>query len=204
MPLAKPASKTDWSVGNPDFANVTQEPTAQFKEDAWGIDQKPPREFMNWLFFNNDQWIKYLESITDELIAGAPDFDATVGVNGTHATITAAIAAVGVDKRIFVLDPQSLTATTIINVEGIELTFHPSAAISKGATTTIGLQVDAKRVKILGGRFLNFDEAGGKAIELTANAKNCFIKNNTFSNNTDEIDDLGANNIKTDNMVEVV
>ncbi len=46
----KPTSKSDWTLGNPDFATVTVEPTAQKKEDGWFPDERPPREFMNYFF----------------------------------------------------------------------------------------------------------------------------------------------------------
>ena len=207
--LAKPAFKLDWTIGNPNFGTVTVEPTAQEKEDGWVPDQRPPRETMNWLFYAVDQWIDYLEQQSDIVTANAAQYDAIVGTLGTHATINDVMTDMdGVilpvqDVRIFVIDPQTIAATQVVDKPGVEIVFHPKAAMAKGGATVIGLQVDVKRVKIFNGRFLNFDEAGGKAIELTANAKNCQIVGNTFDNNTEEIDDLGSNNSLAHNLVEV-
>lgn len=65
MPLAKPTSKPDWTESNPSFATVTIEPTAGKKITGWTADERPPYQTVNWLFYIVDQWIKYLESITD-------------------------------------------------------------------------------------------------------------------------------------------
>ena len=209
MALAKPSSKIDWTVGNPDFATVTQEPTAQKKEDGWFPDERPSRETFNWVLYNLDQWVKYLEQEADKATTISGLYDAIVAPTGTHATINAVIADMdGVtlptqDVRIFVEEPQVPTSTQLIDKEGVEISFHPKASMAKGAALVIGLKLDAKRIKVLNGRFLNFDEGGGKAIELTANAKNCQIVGNTFNNNTNEIDDLGSNNVLANNIVEV-
>lgn len=64
--LPKPTSKPDWTEGNPSFATITQEPSAGKKLTGWNIDERPAREYMNWLFYILDQWVKYLESVTDE------------------------------------------------------------------------------------------------------------------------------------------
>ena len=61
----KPTSKSDWTLGNPDFATVTVEPTAQKKEDGWFPDERPPREFMNYLFNIPGQWTDYFEAVTN-------------------------------------------------------------------------------------------------------------------------------------------
>jgi len=55
--MAKPVSKPDWTVGNPDFGTVTVEPSAAKKETGWLVDERIPREFLNWLFFNITDWI---------------------------------------------------------------------------------------------------------------------------------------------------
>jgi len=66
--MAKPLTKTDWTVGNPNFATVTQEPTVQKKKDGWFPDETPPRETMIWLFYNLWERLEYYETITDAII----------------------------------------------------------------------------------------------------------------------------------------
>ena len=69
MPLPKPTSQMDWGVGNPDPGNRIVEPSVAKKVQAWNDDERPPAPLMNWLYNNTDEWIKYFESITDELLA---------------------------------------------------------------------------------------------------------------------------------------
>ena len=61
----KPSSHNDWTVSNPSFGLVTIEPTTGKKTTGWTPGEAPAIQFMNWLFFNTDQWIKYFESMTD-------------------------------------------------------------------------------------------------------------------------------------------
>jgi len=42
MPLAKPTAKSNWGVGNPDFANRVVEPSTAKKVAAWLDDERPP------------------------------------------------------------------------------------------------------------------------------------------------------------------
>ena len=86
--MAKPTSKPDWTVGNPSFGTVTVEPSAGKKQNGWDVGERPPRQFMNWLFFNIDEWIDYLETTTDALISLQGIYDAVVGVGGDFATLT--------------------------------------------------------------------------------------------------------------------
>ena len=202
MPIAKPASQLNWVPGE-DGDKVT-EPIAGKKAQGYVFDERPPAKEHNFIFARLGNWQKYFESATDELLAGTDAFDAIVGSGpGTFEDINAAVAAVSANSKILVRIPITVIVTQVVNKEGIQIEFHPSAFIAKGASLVTGLSVDAKRVKILGGRFLNFDEGGGVAIDLTSNAKNCHILNNTFDNNTNEINDGGTNNVQTGNIVEV-
>jgi len=65
--MSAPASNLDWTVGNPNFGTVTVEPTGGKKETGWTPSEKPPAETMNWLFYNIDQWVKYLNESVDTL-----------------------------------------------------------------------------------------------------------------------------------------
>jgi len=204
--MSKPSQLPSWAT---DGGSLIQDPGAAKRAEGWKVEI-PPVEFFNWWQNNVGQWVEYFDGEVDKVTQIQGLYDAIVSPTGTHATINDVIADMdGValpveDVRIYVLDPISPTVTQLIDKAGVEVTFHPSASFAKGATTVVGLQIDAPRVKIEKGRFLNFDEAGGKAIELTANAKNCFVMFNTFGNNTDEIENNGANNQLIGNMTEVV
>lgn len=203
--MAKPTSQPAWTVGNPNFGTVTIEPTAQKKEDGWLIDERPPREFMNWLFFNIDEWITYFDGEIDVLAGLGQAFDAVIAPAGTHATINDLMADVDIasKKRVLVATAQTLTSTQVIDQDDMEFIFKPQAVHSQGAALTLGIQVDAERCTLRGGRFTDFSTGGDKAIQLTANAKNCLIVDNRFNNNSTEIDDLGSGNLLANNIVEV-
>lgn len=202
--MAKPAQDAKWATSG---TALIADPGVGKRDTGW-IVEIPPVEFFNWWMNNVGNWIEYLDLQVDAVTALQSIYDAIVGAGGTHATLNDVVADMGVDLpaqdiRVFVQDPQTVIATQVLDKEGIEIDFHPKAFMAKGLTTVIGLQIDAKRIKIKGGRFLNFDEVGGIAIDMTANAKNCFIENNTFDNNTDEIADAGSNNVKVNNIEEI-
>lgn len=199
--MAKPSSHLEWTDGAP--AKVT-EPTVGKKLSGWLKGERPPFQFMNWLFFRQDEWNKYFETQTDLLIGLQSVFDYVVGVGGTHADLNALVADGGVANysRVFVKDASTLTVIQTLSKEGLDITFGSSAHYSKGATLGIGLDVTAPNVSIRGGRFLNFDEAGGRGIRLSAGATGCMIVENRFNNCPTEIEDLGSNNLKTNNISE--
>lgn len=203
MALPKPASHINWTDGAP--AKV-QEPTAGKKLLGWAFKERPPFEFMNWLFFRLDEWAKYFESVTDELSVQKQEYDAIIGIGGTHADFNALMADVGVAllKNILVTTPLTLTSNQILNQNDMIFTFKPQAVITKAVGCTIGLQVTALRVKIKGGRFVGFNVAGDKAIQLTNTAKNCLVTQASFIDCVTEIDDLGTNNSLSANISEVV
>lgn len=200
--MAKPASKPDWTIGNPDFATITIEPTLSKKEAGWLPDERPPREYLNWLFFNITEWITYLDGVSDALVDQLGQYDAIVGFGGTHADINALMAdpAIATFKNILVTGSILVDTIQTINQPGMNFTFKPQTSLTMGAAN-IGLRIDAERIRIKSARFLNFT---GKAIEMTANAKNCIINECMFKNNTSMIDDaLGTNNILANNIEEV-
>lgn len=67
MTVARPPQYLDWTDGNP--SKVVQ-PPANFLLEGWDPGQAPPSQYMNWLFYTTDQWIQYLDHITN---AGIPD-----------------------------------------------------------------------------------------------------------------------------------
>ena len=155
---------------------------------------------MNWLFFNITEWIDYFETTTDGLLAGSPGFDGVVGggVSGAYADINAAIAALPAGSRIQVLTHPALTdaiGSQTIDKDDIYMEFAPTAVIDQTETLTEGLIIDAERVTVVRPRFTNWDNAGGdRGLQLTANARNCFVKMARFFNSTDGYENLGTNN----------
>lgn len=202
MALPKPASHINWTDGAP--AKV-QEPTGGKKLLGWAFKERPPFEFMNWLFFRLDEWVKYLESITDEVSLQKQEYDAIIGVGGTHADFNAyeADAGVALLKNVLVTTPLTLATNQVITQSGVKFTFKPQAIITKAVGCTIGLQFTGARVTILGGRFVGFNVAGDKAIQLTAPSKNNLVTECRFIDCLSEIDDLGSNNTLTANISEV-
>lgn len=206
--MAKPASKTNWTVGNPDFGTRTIEPTAQKKEDGWFPDERPPSEFWNWILFNIGEWINYFEGVTDNLAALQGTYDAVVGTGGTHADINEVMADPDIAniKKILVVSPFVAVATQVINQPDIHLEFKPQATFTDGADLPTGIQLTAaaKRCKILYGRFSGFNNlAGDEAIEILAGADNCLIMGNSFFSNNNNISDLAAGTVLTGNIDEV-
>lgn len=202
--MAKPSSRIDWTLANPDQATISVEPTAQKKTAGWLPDERPPREYLNWLFQNVDEWIKYFETLTDELKTQLSEYDAVIGFGGTHADINSLMADPNIAnlKNVLISGNLLVETTQIINQPGMNFIFKPSISMTAGAAT-IGLRIDAERVRILNARFVNFT---GKAIELTVNAKNCILTNCMFKNNTyPPVDDTlgGVNNIQSNNLEEV-
>jgi len=200
--MVKPTKLLDWTDG---AAAKVQEPNAAKKLLGFITKEKPsPLEF-NWLLHFTDLWIKYFDGEIDLLIGLQSTFDYVVGVGGTHADINALVADVAVlpYSRVLIKDAATLTITQTISKEGLDFTFHPRAHYSKGATLGIGIDVTANRVKLKDGRFLNFNEAGGRGIRLSATADNCYVQDNTFVATPTEIEDLGANNTLTGNKTEV-
>jgi len=203
--MAKPSINAKWATSG---SALIADPGAGKRDTGW-IVEIPPVEYFNWWMNNVGSWIEYLDTQVDAVLAIQGLYDAIIGVGGTHEDINAVVADMGVglpatNVRAYHLGAAVPTITQVINKDGLEIEFHPKATFSKGAALVVGLQIDAKRCKIINGRFLNFNEVGGKAIDMTVNAKNCFIKDNSFDNNTAEIVDAGSNNVKTGNIVEVV
>lgn len=201
--MPKPSTKPDWTLTNP---TARVEPTAPKKETGWAVEERPPAEFMNWLFYNLTEWVIYLEDVTDGLAGLDAAFDAVVGINGTHATINDLMADANIAniKRVLVTTAQTVTANQVINQNDMEFVFKPQAVLTKGGGSTIGIVVNAERVSIKGARIVSFNAAGNKGLELTANARNCLVTQCRFLDNDTDLDDLGANNSLSANISEVV
>lgn len=200
--MAKPSSHIDWTDGN---VTKVVEPSVAKKLLGWVGLERPTFEHMNFNFFRLDEWAKYFEVTTDALLSLQSSFDVVIGAGGTHATLNAAVAdaGLGVDQRVLVIDPATLTSTQILSKAGWEITFKASAVYSQGLTTTPGIRLAADRVKLISGRFTDFDGGSDIAVEVAAGAKNCLITQCYFANVDTDINDLGTNTSLSSNVVEV-
>lgn len=203
--MAKPSSKPEWTVGNPDFATVTVEPNATKKEAGWFPDERPPREYLNWLFFNINEWIEYFEGVTDLFATQGNIYDAFIGAGGTHVDVNAwqADAGIATLRNALVISTLAVDDPQVVSYDGCNLDFKPNAGITKNGPTgaVIGLQITANRIRVNNGRFLGFNVSGDKAVQLTGN--NNIVHGCLFSDNDSSIDDVSETNLIGTNLVEV-
>ena len=205
--MARPSSKPDWTFGNPQVAVKAIEPTAEKKTDGWAPTERPPAETFNWLFRNISLWINHFDTTNTGAITVRNIYNAVLGgTDSTHVDLNAVMADVSLpsqDLKILIAGPLVFSSTQVINKDGVEIYGTPPGTISKGGSTVIGIQVNNARVKIRDCRFLNWNETGGKAIQLQAASKNCLILENSFHTVTTDIEDNGTNNIIANNILEV-
>jgi hypothetical protein len=206
MALPKPTSKLDWKEGTPNFGDVTIEPSSGKKLAGWASNERPPFQFMNWLFWIVHEWVNYFESVIDEGVSGAGlVYKAYVGgVSGTsHATLADALADVAVTAgdRIFVVSSESINSTIQITKNNIEIHFKSGVTFSKGSAST-GLQISADGVKIVGGRFTGFNGGGDEAILIDAGSDYTMLRDMRFANNTTDVDDLASTSSLSGNITE--
>ena len=206
--MAEPTSSIDWTEGNVDQATISVEPSAAKKKQGWLQDERPPRETMNWLFQNVDEWTKYFKGEIDLFSGQSVIYDAFVGAGGTHVDINELMADpdIATKKNILVISVISVDLTQVINQDGMNFYFKAGAGITKNGATgaDIGLQIDANRVRINEGRFIGFNDVGvDKGIEILATRKNNIINGCFFNDCDTQIDDLGLNNILIANIEEV-
>lgn len=204
--MAKPSSKPEWTVGNVDFGTITVEPTATKKEAGWLPDERPPREYMNWLFFNINEWIDYLEGVTDVFATQGNIYDAFIGGGGTHADVNAWQADPDIAnlKNALVISTIAIDVPQVIDNDGCNLDFKANAGFTKNGPTgsDFGIQVDANRIRINNGRFIGFNDVGvDKAIILNGN--NCLVHGCMFNDCDTVIEDNGNGNVIGTNIEEV-
>ena len=197
MALPKPTSKSDWVSDGAAAKQV--EPSAAKKLLGWVALERPAFEYANYIQYIEDQWTKYFESVTDELVAGDVGFDAVVGVGGTHADLNAVDADGSVlpGSRVYVRDIQNLSVKQVISKDDLEVTFHPNAIITQLTTLATGIEITGERVRLIRPRFVNFDNnVGDIPLLLSAATRNCLIDTPFFVGNLnpDPLENQGVNN----------
>ena len=190
--MAKPVKKPSWMTGV--SGPTVVEPTGGKKAAGWQVDERPPREYMNWLFQILSDWIDYIDSISGTLDQFKTLYPAIVGTGpmASHATLNDAMADSNVPagSRILIISNLTLTSTQQITKNNVLLDFNPGVTIDKGVAT-VGLQITADGVKIHGGRFTNFT-GSDKAIQIDASSDYTQVRDTRFNNCTNEIDDQSS------------
>lgn len=198
--MAKPVRVSDWATSG---TALKTDPGVSKQAEGWSVEA-PAVQYFNWWMNIVGQWISYLDIQMDAVVAQKLNYDAVVGVDGTHSTINDAVAAVSEGAKILVVDPLALTATQIVNKNDILIEFKPTALVSTVTGLALGLQIDAERVRVIGGRFTAFNNGGDKAMQFTAACKNCLLTQVYFYDNDTDVDDLGKNTVMSANINEVV
>ena len=180
MPLPKPTAKSNWGISNPDFANRVVEPSTAKKQAAWLDDERPPAPIANWLWYIDNQWINYFESITD---AHETNYTVIIGTGpgATHATLQAAVndVALGADLRVRVDASAVINTTVTLTKARWRIDFSPGVVYSKGAATAaISMQADGLVINY--GRFTGWTGGGDAAIRQTAAGEYCSVLNSRF------------------------
>ena len=138
MSIQRPATYINWTDGAP--SKVVQ-PDASFLLTGWQAGQAPPPQYMNWAFYELDQWVQYLDQITN---AGVPDgairllnggnwsFDATTGALSWDAAANLAIPSIPDSSNV-------IAASSVTLNDGDVAYITPNTPIIAQGTTFSGL-----------------------------------------------------------------
>lgn len=207
MALPKPSNHLTWTDG--DAAKVV-EPSAPKKLLGWVALERPPFEYMNWLFFRADEWLQYLESVTDETALARVDAIVNESGSGTHTDLQSAHddANVQAGSTILITSDLDLDTTVTITKADIEIRMQPGFRFHKGgsapATNFTGVQVQATadrcRLRSLafgsavGGE--QFSGTGDIALELASGVTDVYLENPVFvAGNTTDLTDSGTDTV---------
>lgn len=187
--FTKPTDHIDWTDGSTPTKVV--EPSVGKKLLGWIAGERPAFQFMNWLFWQTDNWDKYEETVTDFLLQSG--YKATIGTGGTFADINAAMASADIlpGDRLLVISNLALAATQIITKANVAIDLMPGITISKAGAGT-GIQFSAVGIRLKGGRISGFSGGGDKAILIDVGSNYFFIGEVRFGTNTTDISDLNG------------
>ena len=149
---------------------------------------------MNWLFFNIDEWIDYLESVTDTTSGVFSLYQAFVGSGpgATHADLNAVMAdgAIAAGARILVLSSATINTVQQITKHRVQIDFQPGVIYTKGSAIN-ALEVNADYVRIIGGQFDNWTGVGAAPIKILVGSDHTKIRDSHFKASND-IDDASV------------
>ena len=204
MSLPKPSVHIDWTDGD---AAKQVEPSSSKKLLGWVALERPPFEYINWLFYTVDLWNKYHESVTDETAFARVDAIVDAGGSGTHTTLQAAHddAAVLAGSTILITSDLELDATVSITKPDIEIKMQPGKRFKKGsgaaATGFVGVEIGATadRCRLSGLAFGSatggeqFSGSGDVALSVEAGNNDTFVFNPIFvAGNDTDLSDSGT------------
>lgn len=183
MPFpTKPSDHIDWTDGSP--SKIT-EPSSGKKLLGWTAGERPAFQYMNWLFWQLNNWDEYFETVTDLLIAQAPSYDAVVD-GTTYADLNAVMADVSIAQGSRILIAIALTVNTIqqLTKNNCVVDFKPGITWTNGTANT-GLQISATGSRIRGGRLSGFTTG----ILIDSGSNYTLIGEFRFAGNTNDIVD---------------
>jgi hypothetical protein len=194
--MPKPSTKPDWTDGS---LTKVEEPSSGKKLLGWQLSERPSFKFMNWLFYNVDQWIDYFEEVTDTY---ASVYQAVVSPGGLTLQQAHDLAAVVSGSRIYVkAGTYTVNAQINFSKSGIRVDCAPGASFVKGSAST-GLRITGDDNVFDGLRFSSFSGGGDQAIEVAAGGDRNRILNTNFASCTTEINDLASGTVEIGSITE--
>lgn len=195
----------DWTDGNP---SKVVEPGAAKKLLGWVALERPPFEFMNFLFFNTDEWVKYFEIVTDETAFARVDAIVDKDGNGSFLTLQEAhdSAQVTAGSTILITSDLELIATQNITKQDLEIKMQPGNRFLKGAGAPatnfkgISINATADRCRLmhlgLGRAGKLFNGSGDVVLQIEAGANDVLLFNPMSPpGNTADLTDNGTNTV---------
>lgn len=191
--MSKPNKHIDWTDGD---SQKQVEPSTGKKLLGWTKGEKPPFEWINWLFYTIDLWLKYFDSVIENVEANGSVYDAIVGVNGTHATLEDLMSDSNISnlKNILVISPFTLNNPITLDENDMNFFFKPQATISKG-TSAVGIILNGERIRLNNAHFVNFGDTNDESLRLDTLSVNCMVRDCFFTNaSSTALVDNGTNN----------
>ena len=213
----RPSTYLNWTDGSP--SKVVQ-PPSNFLLQGWQAGQAPPFQYANWQIWLLDQWVQYLDQLTN---TGIPDqvmrlingglwsFNASSGVLSWSATANIAIASIADSDNALAAGSATLTDGQVayvtvnmpINVVGTTTNSGPSANVISGMAFTgnisIGMSVTGPGIPsstTVTGVSSNSVTISNNATSSNTNATYTFANNTalsvTVANNTAFIPQLNT------------
>lgn len=131
--MARPAEFLDWTDGAP---TKVVDPPGSKKLQGWEVES-PPFQYMNWLFYQTDLWLKYLDGVVG---GSAVSIAADANILTTTGTI-----AIGSYKMTILASITNLFDGMLIQATGVPSDTYvvshdaTSCVMSKAATANLAL-----------------------------------------------------------------
>lgn len=198
--MARPSVDPDWAetlAADPvSGQNNRVEPPASWKADGWSYQEKPPRNYDNFVKWNTGQWIKYLDQVgarpATYFVAASDSgtetqYHADAVCDGTddHVELNAAIAAVdsapGAGKVLLSEGTFTVSASVLLSaVNGIHL-----QGMGQGATVIKVVDADTGTydiVSVLNSAYVTVSELTINGNSTSVTSKSVGIKITNSSN----------------------